>query len=110
MGWETRGNNQYYYRKKRVGDRVLSEYVGKGILAEYAHKLDMALRKERLEKLKNEKDKLKDIEKIEEEIKMREKHIQKLVEAAFLISGLHTHKREWRRLRKWQKKNQKKKQ
>lgn len=27
MGWETRGNNQYYYQKTRIGKRVLSRYI-----------------------------------------------------------------------------------
>ncbi len=27
MGWEKRGNKQYYYRKRREGDRVVSEYL-----------------------------------------------------------------------------------
>jgi len=35
MAWETRRNgNRYYYTKKRVGNRVISEYHGKGEVAE----------------------------------------------------------------------------
>jgi len=34
MGWEKRGNNLYYYRKKRDGDRIVSEYVGNGRMAQ----------------------------------------------------------------------------
>lgn len=30
MGWETRGNGTYYYSKRRVGSRVISEYIGSG--------------------------------------------------------------------------------
>jgi hypothetical protein len=30
MGWEKRGNRLVYYRKKRVGRRVLSIYCGSG--------------------------------------------------------------------------------
>ena len=30
MAWEERNGNQYYYRKRRQGNRVVSEYVGKG--------------------------------------------------------------------------------
>jgi hypothetical protein len=28
MGWETRDNRAYYYRKRRTGNTVQSEYVG----------------------------------------------------------------------------------
>ena len=40
MNWEQRGNRRYYYRKRRHGDRVISEYVGAGELAEAAANLD----------------------------------------------------------------------
>jgi len=33
MGWERRGNNQYYYKKEREGSRVKSVYVGCGEIA-----------------------------------------------------------------------------
>jgi len=33
MGWEQRGNNQYYYRKQREGFKVKSVYVGRREIA-----------------------------------------------------------------------------
>jgi len=30
MGWERRGNAEYYYRSYRVGHRVRKEYLGRG--------------------------------------------------------------------------------
>ena len=33
MGWERRGNHEYYYRKEREGSRVKSTYVGRGEMA-----------------------------------------------------------------------------
>ena len=47
MAWESRGNNEYYYRKQRIGDRVVSEYVGHGWLAEAVATLDEIERLER---------------------------------------------------------------
>ena len=34
MGWEQRGNNQYFYKKERDGSRVKSVYVGRGEIAQ----------------------------------------------------------------------------
>ena len=34
MGWERRGNGLYYYLKRRIGGRVVSQYVGKGPMAD----------------------------------------------------------------------------
>ena len=35
MAWEERNGNRYFYRKRRVGDRVISEYVGGDFMAEF---------------------------------------------------------------------------
>jgi hypothetical protein len=40
MGLERRNGGLYYYRKRRVGRSVRSEYVGGGMLAEFAARLD----------------------------------------------------------------------
>ena len=40
MGWETRGNGTYYYRKVRRGGRVCSEYVGRGLVADMLADID----------------------------------------------------------------------
>lgn len=47
MGWERRGNGYYYYRKRREGHRVISEYVGNGRAAEVAAAMDRLKRRER---------------------------------------------------------------
>jgi hypothetical protein len=36
MAWATRGNGVYFYRSRRVGDRVLTEYLGTGPAAHLA--------------------------------------------------------------------------
>jgi hypothetical protein len=46
MGLERRNGGLYYYRKRRVGSSVKSEYVGSGMLAALAAMLDEEARDE----------------------------------------------------------------
>jgi hypothetical protein len=46
MGWELRGGRRYYTRSRKVGGRVLREYLGRGPEAELAAALDAARRAE----------------------------------------------------------------
>lgn len=36
MGWERRGTNAYFYGKERRGDKVVSIYFGRGVVAALA--------------------------------------------------------------------------
>ncbi len=47
MGIELRRGSSYLYRKRRVGDRVVSEYVGGGLLAMAGAMMDEEDREER---------------------------------------------------------------
>ena len=40
MAWEDRNGRLYYYRKRREGKRVVSEYVGNGFAGMMAEELD----------------------------------------------------------------------
>ena len=99
MAWESRGNRRYLYRKKRVNGRVVSEYIGTGLIAEYTTQLD------KVERLTKQYQRL-------EFDDMRSRHceidstiddigdkLQVLIDAALLVSGHHTHKRQWRKKR-----------
>jgi hypothetical protein len=95
MSWEGRGNRRYYYRKRRDGDRVVSEYVGAGELAQTAAILD-ALEREirRAERQKREEARALDAQ-IDEVCDLN----RALTYAALLVAGYHTHKGQWRRKR-----------
>jgi hypothetical protein len=52
MAWETRRGRQYYYRKKRVGTKVVSVYVGSGLFGQFIELEDLEKRVEREEELR----------------------------------------------------------
>ncbi len=47
MAWEARGNSTYYYRKRRIGTRVMSTYVGSSETAGLIARLDALDREQR---------------------------------------------------------------
>jgi hypothetical protein len=99
MGWEKRGNGLYYYRKRREGRRVISEYIGHGELAEAIATLD-ALDRERRELEREgwrlEKETILSIARAGTEA---QEVILTLTRAWLLAQGYHTHKGQWRRKR-----------
>ncbi len=50
MAWEARGNGSYYYRKRRIGTRVVSAYVGSSETAGIIAQLDALDREQRAAK------------------------------------------------------------
>lgn len=49
MAWETRGNRTYYYRSRKIGGRVVKEYLGAGPMAVRLAAQDTAERERRHE-------------------------------------------------------------
>ena len=99
MAWETRGTGRYYYRKKRVGGRVVSEYIGQGQTAQTIaeieatyhqlhHSLSMLAQAER----EAEADQ-------EAAFDALARQIAALTRGTLLLAGCHTHKGQWRRQR-----------
>jgi hypothetical protein len=95
MGLEQRKGNSYYYEKKRVGNRVVSEYVGSGVLALLAQARAEEKAIER-EILKHQKD---SVNKLESEIEQVMGWIDSLSSSQLIASGYHQHKGEWRKRR-----------
>jgi len=99
MGWERRGGGIYYYRKRREGDRVVSEYVGSGPLAELASTLDELTREK--QSLQREQ-----MQREREAIRAVDAHVQDVCTViraftygALLEAGYHTHRGQWRKKR-----------
>jgi len=100
MGFENRGNNKYYYRKRRVGGTVYSEYVGRGELAQLIARLDEV---EQMEK-EFERYEFAVLKERENRIDARLNNLGRLLRAitgaVLLAGGYHQHKRQWRKWRK----------
>ncbi len=100
MAWETRGNRNYFYRKKRIGGKVKSEYVGFGddaALIERCGQLEKQRAEAEAEKLREKK---AEAEAIDEQINKLSEINQTLVDALFLVNGFYRHKGQWRKKRK----------
>lgn len=99
MGWETRGKQRVYYRKRRIGDSVRSEYVGAGYSAELMAQLDAHERQQAevcrraFEEIQRREDA------IDRQIDSIGEQLQQLVDATLLVSGYHQHRRQWRKQR-----------
>ena len=95
MSWERRGDRRYYYRKRRQGDRVISEYVGAGELAEACAALDTLEREVR----RAARERRRADRALDAQVGQACDFIRALTCAALLVSGYHTHKGQWRKKR-----------
>ena len=99
MGWEQGGNNQYYYKKERKGSGVKSVYVGRGEIAHMVARIQSSSsvieRYGRLMKPPH----VMEHERAEVELDQLTDRIRVITQAALLIAGFHTHKRQWRKMR-----------
>jgi len=99
MSWEERGNGTYYYRKKRHGSRVVSEYVGRGKSAEYAAFFDGSGKRVRALVRAAKREAHATEERADETVLEFEKMVQALARGYLIAQGCHTHKGQWRRKR-----------
>lgn len=99
MGYERRPGGIYYYRKKRVGKRVISEYIGAGELSYAAYTLDQvnsAQRRLEATVWKQERARmLQDDEKARNSLNLLQNSIENELERA----GYHKVRGRWRKKR-----------
>ena len=95
MAWEQRAKKHYYYRKRRYGQCVVSEYVGAGELAETAAALD-ALEREAGQARRR---RWAAIRAFDAQVDQACDLIQALACSALLVAGHHLHKGQWRKAR-----------
>ncbi len=96
MGWEQRGNHEYYYRKERDGSRVKSVYVGRGEIANMISQFQSG--SPLIEQLARQNKAANDVS-LDSAVLVFEQATQLLTQAALLAAGFHAHHRQWRRKR-----------
>ncbi len=95
MAWK----NGFYYRNRRQGNKVVSEYVGGGYVGMLMEQLDQDARQKAEIKRKawaTIKDREKALDKMVDDISDA---VDDYVTALMLVSGYHLHKRQWRKQR-----------
>ena len=99
MSWEQRGNATYYYRKVRRGNRVVSEYVGRGELAQAIARVDNSTKCRREQARTAARETRTKGDQGIRILLESEKMVQALVRGFLIAQGYHTHKGQWRRKR-----------
>jgi len=99
MSWETRGNNRYYYRRRKVAGRVIGEYVGAGYLAEVMAAEDEAARQARQAAASAWRATVEADRRHDEALADIAALVRAAVAGVLIADGYHMHKRQWRKTR-----------
>lgn len=100
MGWEDRERgSQYYYRKRREGRRVVSEYVGVGLVAQLAAEMDRTERVHKAAERAQWQREMAAHDAVDKRIDEVCAQVHTLTQAALVAAGFHQHKGQWRRKR-----------
>ena len=100
MAWETRRGRRYYYRSKRVGERVVKEYIGGGKLGQAVAFLDRKAREERERQAQRERAARDEDAALVALVDAFDREVRALVAAELGAAGYHRHHRgAWRRKR-----------
>jgi len=99
MSWETRGNNRYYYRRRKVDGRVISEYIGAGGVAKALAELDDIERQERQQAAAEWRALVDTDRRQVATLAELDDLVRSAVAGVLIANGYHTHKRQWRKMR-----------
>jgi hypothetical protein len=99
MGVESRGSNLYYYRKRRAGSRVVSEYVGRGHVAALTLKLDALERDEETARRAQERSEREADEALDVLLDSIGAALKEAAACELVAAGCHNRKGEWRVIR-----------
>ena len=98
MGWERRGNRQHFYTARRVGGRVVKEYVP-DVIATLTAQLEAEQRAESDAGRAAVKQALAELDALAAAITPLDEFADLVLRAALVASGYHRHKGQWRKRR-----------
>lgn len=99
MGWENRNGRQVYYRKKRIGKRVVSEYVGSGEVVTMLAALDERERKQAKRQRREWRKVMEGEAGVDALMRDAGRIVKALTDATFAVNGYRRHKGQWRKCR-----------
>ena len=101
MAWETRSRGtRHYTRSRRVGGRVVREYVGRGAIGEAAEREDRARRAARIAERVAHQRRQEEDRQLRDLVLGVERHAATLVAITLVAAGYHRPTRgQWRRRR-----------
>jgi len=94
---ESRGTRRYYYRKRRIGGKVQSQYLGTGYAATLMQRLDEHERQEAEHKRQAWQATVDAENELDAQLDEVAAQVNVYAGAALLVSGYHQHKRQWRK-------------
>ena len=100
MGWKTINGRRYYYKSKRVGNRVESRYFGAGESGSLMAELDAIDRLEKAAEREEQQEERDEADAEERAVAEWFDDIQAVADAAMAEAGFHKHRGQWRRKRK----------
>ena len=101
MAWERRKRGGLYYtRSRRVGGRVVREYLGKGETAHLLAALDEFERRGRLLARQERQDEQDRLEAIQSSLRSLGDALDAVLVPCLEAKGYHRHKGQWRRRRR----------
>src|ERR1044072_473545 len=99
MGLEARRGKFYYYEKRRIGGRVVSEYMGSGMLALLAQRYAQDEAEKKAAERQRFKRKQAEFAALDTELDRLFEWVKTLSTSELVSSGYHQHKGQWRKRR-----------
>jgi hypothetical protein len=101
VSWETRnGKGRYFTRNRRVGGRLVHEYLGAGAYGEYIAALDAHARAERTERVAAERAAIAELTDLDRRVAVYTTSVKAAAHEALVAAGYKRHERgEWRKTR-----------